>query len=207
VKTIEVYADVCCPFAHVGLRRLVERRAELGVDDVVLRVRPWPLELVNGTPMDAEFIAEEVDEIRPQVAPDLFAGFTVAAFPSSSIPAMELVEAAYRVGPTVGEAMSLAVRDALFEQGRPIGDVVVLADLAAEHHVPLPDATDRAAVGEAWAEGRARGVIGSPHFFTDDGGFFCPTLDIHRVDGHLRITADLPAFDAFATSCFGHPGH
>ena len=31
--SIEVFADVLCPFTHVGLRRLVARRTELGRDD------------------------------------------------------------------------------------------------------------------------------------------------------------------------------
>ena len=54
MDALEVFADVCCPFTHVGLRRIVRRRAELGRDDVVLVVRAWPLELVNGVPLDPE---------------------------------------------------------------------------------------------------------------------------------------------------------
>src|SRR6478735_6336015 len=42
-RAIEVFADVRCPFAHVGLRRLVERRRALGRDDVRLVVRAWPM--------------------------------------------------------------------------------------------------------------------------------------------------------------------
>ena len=37
-----------------------------------------------------------------------------------------------------------------------------------------------------WEEGRCRGVVGSPYFFLGREGFFCPSLDIERVDGHLR---------------------
>jgi predicted DsbA family dithiol-disulfide isomerase len=201
MTVIEVFADVCCPFTHVGLRRLVAERAKRGTD-VVLRVRAWPLELVNGAPLDAAFIAEEVDDIRRQVAPDLFTGFRESAFPASSLPALALAEAAYRVGDVLGERMSLALREALFEQGRDIGDERVLADLAAAVDAPLPDDADRARVRASWDEGRTRGVIGSPHFFTPDGGFFCPSLDIARVDGHLRITADPAGFDQFVASCF-----
>lgn len=85
MNEIEVWADVWCPFAHIGIRRLVEERDRRG-SAVHLRVRAWPLELVNGRPLDAAFIAEEIDEIRPQVAPDLFVGFRQDAFPSSSTP-------------------------------------------------------------------------------------------------------------------------
>ena len=85
MTTIEVFADVACPFTHVGLRRLVERRDELGRTDVRLRVRAWPLEVVNGEPLDPAFIEEEVDDIRAQVAPDLFTGFRRGAFPASTL--------------------------------------------------------------------------------------------------------------------------
>ncbi|MBX3286415.1 MAG: disulfide bond formation protein DsbA, partial [Actinobacteria bacterium] len=95
---VEVFADLGCPFTHVGLRRFVERRAERGRGDVHLLVRSWPLEVVNGTPLDADFIAEEVDDIRAAVAPDLFTGFAATAFPASSIPGLALAAAAYRVG-------------------------------------------------------------------------------------------------------------
>src|SRR3954464_13451066 len=47
---IEVFADVACPFTHVGLCRLVARRRESN-SDAVLWVRAWPLELVNGEPL------------------------------------------------------------------------------------------------------------------------------------------------------------
>ena len=214
---IEVFADIGCPFTHVGLRRLVAARGERGRDEVAVRVRAWPLELVNGTPLDPEFIAEEVDDLRQQLVPDLFAGFRADRFPATSLPAFVLVADAYAVGLDTGEAVSLAVRDALFEEGRDVADPAVLADVAAAHGVPT--ASDRSAAdrhddqpGRAaghpgpladLAEGRRRGVIGSPHFFTPGGDFFCPALDIGRVDGHLRITADPAGFDAFLDACFG----
>src|SRR5690348_5100333 len=93
-KVVEVFADIRCPFTHVGLRRLVEMRRKSGAD-FVLRVRAWPLELVNGEPLDPDFIAEEVEELQEQVAPDLFRGFDVAKFPGSSLPALRLAVRAY----------------------------------------------------------------------------------------------------------------
>ena len=78
---VEVFADVACPFTHVGLRRLVARRAALGRDDVVLRVRAWPLELVNGRPLAADAVAEEVVELTASVAP----GSSPASTPPASL--------------------------------------------------------------------------------------------------------------------------
>ena len=203
MTVIEVFADVACPFTHVGLRRFVERRAELGRPDLTLLVRAWPLEIVNGQPLDPHFIAEEIDDIRRQIAPTLFDGFTEASFPASSLPALALAAAAYDRSPATGEAVSLELRNLMFEQGIDIADPQVLDDLAGRHKVQV-DLTDPQPVLDDHAEGVARGVIGSPHFFTPAGDFFCPSLDVHRdADGHLRISADLPGFDRFVGACFG----
>lgn len=122
-SVIEVFADVSCPFTHVGLRRLVNLRDELGRSDVHLRVRAWPLEVVNGHPLDPDFIAEEVEEIRDQVAADLFTGFTATAFPATTLPALALADAAYARDVQTGERVSLALRDAAVRarrrRGRP----------------------------------------------------------------------------------------
>lgn len=194
-RTIEVFADVCCPFTHAGLRRFVERRAALGRDEVRLRVRAWPLELVNGAPLDAALIAEEVEELKRQVAPDLFKGFDELTFPSSSLLAMALAAAAYSVDAATGERVSLALRDAVFEQGRDVDDPAVVSTIAAAHGVPVPETDAADQVVADWREGRQRNVVGSPHFFVEDRGWFCPSLDIDRVDGRLQIRADKAAFD------------
>jgi predicted DsbA family dithiol-disulfide isomerase len=199
---VEVFADVACPFTHVGIRRFVERRAEAERDDVRLWIRGWPLEIVNGTPLDAHFIAEEVDDLRRQVAPTLFARFNEAAFPATALPALALAAAAYRDSLALGERVSLALRDALFERGLDIADEVVLAEIAADHDLSAFDADPDTVLADH-AEGVRRGVIGSPHFFTPAGGFFCPSLDVSRdARGHLRVFADPDAFDAFVATCF-----
>jgi predicted DsbA family dithiol-disulfide isomerase len=200
--TIEVFADVSCPFTHVGLRRLVARRADLGREETVLSVRAWPLELVNQQPLAPDFVAEEVEELRRQVAPDLFAGFDPDRFPSTFLPALALAAAGRRHGPRVGERVGLALRHALFEEGRDIGDHGVLAELAAEHGVGMPTGEDDDSVRADWEEGKRRGVVGSPHYFVGGLDFFCPSLDVGRVDGHLRVKADVEAFEAFLATCF-----
>lgn len=202
-RVVEVFADVVCPFTHVGLRRFVQARAEAGATEVALRVRAWPLELVNGEPLDADFVAEEIADLRAQVAGDLFTGFDPAAFPSSTLGLLGLVEVAYEQGLTTGESVSLALRDALFERGRPVADPAVLAAIAADHGITPPDAETAAALVEAsWAAGQERGVIGSPHFFLSDDSWFCPGLDIERQGHHLHIEADEGPFREFLTQAF-----
>jgi predicted DsbA family dithiol-disulfide isomerase len=195
MTTIEVFADVCCPFSHVGLRRLVSYRDAHGAD-VRFRVRAWPLELVNGEPLGAAMVAEEIEALREQVAPDLFRGFDPENFPSTSLPAFELVAAAYRRDVSAGEEASLLVRDALFEEGRDIADPEELRRLAYLLDVPADDAMAGSARAD-WMEGRRRGVMGSPHFFVAGRSFFCPTLRIERVGGHLHVSRDEDSLAAF----------
>lgn len=201
MSVVEVFADVWCPFAHVGLRRLVERRDRLGSTEQRLRVRAWPLELVNEAPQEAQETAEKVQILRSQVAPDLFAGFDPTHFPSSTLPALDLAAAAYQQGPVVGEQVSLALRYALFEQGRDIGHPDVVRDIAVTAGVALPTEGARRQVLDDWQDGLRRGVIGSPHFFVGEHDYFCPSLKIDRVDGALQITSDPAAFDQFLQRC------
>ena len=173
---VEVFADVCCPFTHVGLRRMSDQRQRLGQRDLSLWVRAWPLEIVNGDPLDPTMIAEEVDALRSSVAPDLFASFDPSSFPSTSIPALALAAAGYRHDARTGEAVSLELRALLFEQGRDISDSAVLAEVERRFDVRA-EQRDVDSVRSDHREGRERDVIGSPHFFTPGGSYFCPTLE------------------------------
>lgn len=199
---IEVFADVACPFTHVGLRRLAAHRDALGHHDVLFQVRAWPLELVNGQPIDRVDVTEEIEELRRDAASDLFAQYAEASFPVSSLPALDLAHAAARADDRVGEQVSLALRTALFEDGRDVANPSVLGEIADTHGVTVDPELDRAGVLADWDEGKARGVQGSPHFFMGDQSWFCPSLDIRRIDGRLQVTTDPAAFDAFLNECF-----
>jgi predicted DsbA family dithiol-disulfide isomerase len=195
MAVIEVFADVRCPFTHVGLRRLIERRSARRAE-FTLRVRAWPLELVNGAPLDVNLVAEEVRALREQVAPDLFAGFSPAGFPATSLPALALTAAAYDRDQPTGEAVALALRWAFFEEGRDIADPAMLGDIARTAGVTWSEGDAHERVLEEWKEGATRAVVGSPHFFVGGEGWFCPALEISHDDGGFRITADDGALDA-----------
>jgi predicted DsbA family dithiol-disulfide isomerase len=201
-RVIEVFADVGCPFTHVGLRRLVAYREQVGREDVRFLVRAWPLEVVNGEPFEPDFIAEEVDALRDSVAPDLFTGFRPSAYPATSIPPLALAHAAFRRDLATGEALSLHLRTLLFEEGVDVADADVLADVGRMFDVEAGE-EDVAAVDADRREGVDRGVIGSPHFFTAASSYFCPALDIRRDDGgHLHISMDADGFQRFVEDCF-----
>lgn len=198
---IEVFAELSCPFTHVGLRRLVTRRAELG-SDVRFRIKAWPLEWVNGAPLAPDVVATEIAALQDQVAPELFRGFDPETFPTTSIPALALTSLAYSRDVAVGEAVGLALRDAIFERGLDVADPEVLQRIAAAHGLDAASADPEAVRGE-YEEGKARGVVGSPFFVVGDVGFFCPSLEITKVDGHFVINVDVAALDDFADRVFG----
>lgn len=199
---IEIFADIWCPFAHVGIRAVLARSRELDPAPVPLRIRAWPLELVNGARLDPGVTTDHVVELREQCAPDLFRGFNPASFPTTSLPALNLAAAAYRVSSHRGEAVSLALRDALFEEGRDIADAAVLGEIASSHGSPVVSAIDHETVMSDWRAGQGRDVKGSPHFFCGELGTFCPSLDISKSgNGHVIVRRDPAALDAFLTAC------
>jgi predicted DsbA family dithiol-disulfide isomerase len=205
--TIEVFADIWCPFAHVGLRAIEEQRARSGRSDVAIWVRAWPLELVNGTPLDPAVTAEHADDLRVQVAANLFTHLDVDRFPSSTLDALALANRAYRTDRQTGERVSFALRDALFEEGRDISDRATLESLAHEFGVVMPDESDRAGVLADWRDGQRRGVLGSPHFFCGDADVFCPSLDITKDPARgVSIVTDASRLTEFLARCLTRPG-
>ncbi len=201
MPTVEVFADVSCPFAHVALRQLVSRRDELHRSDLGFRVRAWPLELVNGSPLDSSVVAKEVEALQADAAPTLFSHFDPSRFPSTSLRALDLAEVGYVSSAELGERVSLAVRHALFEEGRDIADPAVLTGIATTFGLDSPRPEERQAVLRDWRAGQARGVAGSPHFFCGTESAFCPSLDTFKEAGRLAVQVNRGALDAFLAVC------
>ena len=198
-----------CPFTHVGLHTLTDRRTERALAEPRLRIRAWPLELVNGAPLDAHHIGAEISALRASVRPDLFGGFVEDRFPRTSMAAFALSAAADRTGdPILIEDVGMALRGAVFEHGIDIGHPDQVAPIAACFGLdPLDPDETAAAVRADWEEGKSRGVIGSPHFFTghDDvagGSWFCPGLDISRDDLGNFVVRWKQGTEAFIDSVF-----
>jgi predicted DsbA family dithiol-disulfide isomerase len=196
VDRLEVFADVSCPFAYVGITRVLAARRERGLVRPYLAVRAWPLELVNGEPLTGASLVGKIDALRRSVAPGLFRGFDPERFPHTTLPALALEAAAHDVGPAVGEAFSLAIRQALFEDGADISDPALLAHLMAEHDI-VPMAVDPEAVTRDHIDGTHRGVAGSPHFFFGSDSWFCPSLTIRHDDAGYDIALDAEGLAAF----------
>ena len=192
-----MYADLSCPFTHVGLRRLTAAR-DVRAPGVRVRVRAWPLEWINGHPLDSDLVAAEIAGLRASVAPDLFTGFDAATFPRTTIPALGLAAAAYRLGDDAGERMSLRLREALFEEGRDLADEEQLRAIGCELGVePLAPRAAEASVRADWERGRARNVRGSPHFFVGERDWFCPSMRVRHEGAAFDISLDLRALEEF----------
>lgn len=202
MKVVEVFADVACPFTHAGLCRFKAYRQQRGKIEPILRVRAWPLELVNGKALDGPSLVPKIEALRADAAIDLFVGFDEQQFPVTTLPAMASEAAAYRQGLEVGERFSFAVRHALFEEGLDVSDADVLRSLREARGVPEPIEADRSAVLNDFAEGKRRGVSGSPHFFTAEGDFFCPSLDIAHHDDGDEVSFDPAGFQRFVSAAF-----
>jgi len=200
---IEVFADIWCPFTHMGLRALNEQLSEKRRGDVRIWVRSWPLEWVNGKPMDPAVAARHGVELRSQVAPELFEEFDGTSFPRSTIPVLALVAKGYKVGFRVGESLSLEVREVLFEQGQDVSDPETLARIGRYFDLAPAGPDDYATVVQEWKEGIDRGVRGSPHFFCADTDVFCPSLDITRgiAGDDKAINRNVERLGAFVDHC------
>ena len=191
--TVEVFEEITCPFAYVGLQHVCEHIDQLD-HPVEVIVHGWPLEWVNGTGLAFDGVETKAAALCEQLGVDDFAGLDADTWPSTTLPALGLAAAAYRIDNPTGLAVSVALRTAVFEEGRDISDPTVLADIAAAHGVEFDpdDETGREELVRAdYDEGLARSVTGSPHFWIGDDDFFCPALDLGRdADDHLIARFD-----------------
>jgi predicted DsbA family dithiol-disulfide isomerase len=190
MSTVEVYADISCPFTHVGLKQVIRHVEEMAQPAEVI-VRAWPLEWVNGTPLAFDAVVVKAEALTDQLGVDDFGGLRADRWPSSTIPALNLAAIAYEHSSATGLDVSLDLRAALFERGEDIADHDVLATIAASRGLAAPGTEASQAVLADYDQGRKRGVKGSPHYFVASDDFFCPALDIgHDADGHLTARFD-----------------
>ena len=193
---LEVFADITCPFTHVGLKRVVQQLADLD-DQVEILVRAWPLEWVNGAPLEAAAVEAKIAALHDQLGTNDFSDFRVDAWPTTTVPALNLAAAAFGVNVSTGLAVSLALRDALFEEGRNVADSAVLASIASQFGLEPPSIAVDPAVQADYDEGQRRGVRGSPDFWLGDEEFFCPALRLGHDDGGLTAEFDTEGFADF----------
>jgi len=178
--SIDIWSDLHCPWALVAVHRLRRARDEHGLD-VVFAPRAWPLEWVNGHGTPRHIVTTETAALASH-EPHLFNAYTADSWPSTFLPAFELVAAARRVhGPRAAEDVDYALRLAFFRDGT---DVSVLAGLRQaltlarqlnpelEPHGVLDtwtEANTRADVAADYRTSQTLPIQGSPQIFWPDG--------------------------------------
>lgn len=204
--TVTVWSDIHCPWATVAVHRLRAARDEQGLD-VVFDQRAWPLELVNGSGTPRHIVAPET-AVLANHEPSLFSRFSGDSWPSTFLPAFELVAAARRChGLRAAEDVDYQLRLAFF---RDSVDVSIRAGLeqalrgAVKDHPEL----DADAVLAEWDRGTVRADVlddyrrsldlpiqGSPQVFWPDGTTtHNPGMTDHEwVRGIPRVHATEPA--------------
>jgi len=178
MPTIEVWSDLLCPFAYVGLLRLRRARERLGLSDVLLEHHTFPLELFDGPHprrgTDTEAVG--LGQIEPEAG---FRVWTAAddLYPHTVLLAAEAVHAASAQSLTAGEELDLALRRAFWAESRSICHRQVILDVAAG--VPqvdvaglaaaLDDGRHRKQVMADFAVASTDAIPGSPTFRFPDG--------------------------------------
>lgn len=203
MTTVTIWSDIHCPWATTVVHRLRVAR-DAHYPDVVLDQRPWPLELVNSEGTPRRIVVEEV-AVLANHEPDLFSSYSNDSWPSTFLPAFELIAAARRVhGLRGAEDVDYALRVAFF---RDSVDVSVEAGLAKALDLAhtLNPSIDRQSVITCWREGAVRADVyadyirskslpiqGSPQVFWPDGATtHNPGLTDHEwVRGIPRLHAD-----------------
>jgi predicted DsbA family dithiol-disulfide isomerase len=209
--TIDVYADIACPWCYVGRARLKQALAERPALDVTLRWRPFQLQ-PDLPPEGRDFrdvleqkfgdwsrVERMFDRIRT-LGDEMGLTFDFDAIevaPNTADAHRLVLWAQDRGGEDTADATATALFRAYFSAGRNVSDADVLADCAAEVGLEtdaaraLLDGTDYAeAVRESQAQAQRRGITGVPCYVFDDE---------HAVTGAQPTDVFVEALDAVAS--------
>jgi len=177
---VVVFSDIWCSFAHVTIHRLHEARRRLGLEGrVSFDHRAFPLELLNRKPSPRTGTDSEVARMG-SVEPD--AGWQMWQdkdwlYPSSTLLALEAIQAVKEQGLGASEQLDLALRKAFWAESKSIANYHVILDAAESTGVvdvpelaaALDDGRARRALSEQAAISATEVVNCSPHLFLPDG--------------------------------------
>jgi hypothetical protein len=200
--TVDIWSDIHCPWAFVAAHRLRAARDKHRLD-VVFVPRAWPLEWVNGRGTPRGIVMTETAALA-SYEPKLFNAYDNDSWPSTFLPAFELVAAARRVcGSRAAEDVDFALRLAFF---RDSVDVSIEAGLRQALAIAVTFNADvdphcvmdawmrtnpRADVADDYLTSKTLAIQGSPQIFWPDGSStHNPGMTDHHWQGGLvRIGA------------------
>lgn len=184
-RSILIWSDIGCPWAHLAVHRLHETRARLGLADVVtFEHLAFPIELFNHSCTRKAMLEAELP-VLGALAPE--AGWQLWQrrdweWPVTMLPPLEAVRAARLQSPEAADALDRALRVAFWGQSKSISMRHVILEIAEdcvmvdEHRLEADfDAgVAKHRVIEEWRRAAAGDVRGSPHLFLPDG------TDVHN---------------------------
>ena len=185
VPTVRVYADYVCPFCYLGYASLDEYREDR---EEPLAVEWHPFDLRSRKRRDDGTIDDSVDDGKDEsyyeeakknvrrLADEY--DVEMAGELRTDVDSYDAQRVALRASeerPEAFEAFHRGVFDALWEEGRDVGDPEVLADVAEEAGLPegyvddvLADDDSAAALEEAFETAAEFGITGVPTFEYDE---------------------------------------
>jgi len=181
---LTIYADYVCPFCYLGTRSLAQYRE--GRDEP-LAVEWHPFDLRRGKRNPDGSIEQDVDdgkddEYFEQAKENVRRlqeeyGVEMAQELAIDVDSFDAQVASWYVKreyPGRWAAFDDSIYTALWQDGRDIGDVDVLADLAEDADLPADEIRDavadeslRAELEDRFAEAQQQGITGVPTFLSD----------------------------------------
>jgi predicted DsbA family dithiol-disulfide isomerase len=203
-NAVVIYSDLRCPWAFIAIRRLLDAVDRKGVDSELSIDHRWfPLD-DEAIPADPDALDRELEPLRG-LAVDVgwhrWAG-SDDRFPVSSELAAAWVQGAKRDSPGASVHLDLALRQALFTDGRDIGSEAVIEEVAGSiSGLDVDTVRAEVASGRATAElerhaelATSELVPASPTIVLTDGASWTnPGIEFHADDGVPVIDADDPA--------------
>jgi predicted DsbA family dithiol-disulfide isomerase len=201
------WAEYYCPWSYIATVRLTKVMPDLQ-GRTTLRLRPFPLELIDGYAAPRDILEQEWWLAAIQEPAAEFAPFRGDDWPTTTLPAFEAAWCAARQGDDALIAFDLRVRRAFFAEGRNIGRREVLREIAVETGLDLPrferdfagDAARAAVVAEARLGRERFHVPGTPTLMLADG-----TRLRHPIaypDMQNRVVVSVPALPCCGDGCY-----
>ena len=157
------WGEYYCPWTYVATVRLQTVAPDYR-GRVRLRLRPYPLELIDGTSAPRDILEQEwwLAAIQEPAAP--FAPYRSADWPTTTMPAFEGAWCAARQGDDAFSEYDRRVRRAFFAESRNIGKRETVLDVAREAGLDMARFTRDFANDEARAAVLAEARLGRERY-------------------------------------------
>ncbi len=129
-----------------------------------LRIRPFPLELIDGESAPRDILEQEWWLAAIQEPAAAFAPYSGDDWPTTTLPAFEAAWCAARQGEEAHASYDLRVRQAFFAEGRNIGRWDVLREIAEEAGLDRHQFNQDVAGGEARPAVVEEARLGREHY-------------------------------------------